>query len=187
MGAVSANGNRPGPHRPPPAGPAGPATHGQLSQQLAALNDLTAPQLRAEWRRLYRSQPPRLSRDLLVRTIAHRMQELAYGGLSKATRRKLSALARELEANGSVVPERSPRIRPGMRLVREWHGRTHTVVVTEDGFEYAGKTYASLTTIAGAITGAHWSGPRFFGLGRREAPVTQSATGRPASGEDSHG
>ncbi|HTE86047.1 MAG TPA: DUF2924 domain-containing protein, partial [Dehalococcoidia bacterium] len=75
----------------------------------------------------------------------------------------------------------------GMRLVREWHGRTHTVVVTEDGVEYAGKAYASLTKIAQEITGAHWSGPRFFGLGRKEATGTQSATGRPASGEDSHG
>ena len=187
MGAVSANGNRPGPNRPPRSGLASPAFHRQLSQQLAALNDLTAPQLRAEWRRLYRSQPPRLSRDLLVRSIAYRMQELAHGGLSKATRRRLSALAGELEANGSVVPERGPRIRPGMRLMREWHGRTHTVVVTEDGFEYVGKAYASLTRIARAITGAHWSGPRFFGLGRKEAPGAQSATGRRARGENSHG
>jgi Protein of unknown function (DUF2924) len=187
MGAVSANGTRPDPHRPPPAGLSGPATHGQLSQQIAALNDLAAPQLRAEWRRLYRSQPPRLSRDLLVRSIAYRMQELAYGGLSKATRRRLSALAEEPEANGSVVPERSTRVRPGMRLVREWHGRTHTVVVTEDGFEYAGRAYASLTKIAQEITGAHWSGPRFFGLGRKEAPNVQSANRMLASGEDSHG
>jgi DUF2924 family protein len=147
--------------------------HLELSQKIAALNDLTAPQLRDEWRRLYRSQPPRLSRDLLVRTVAFRMQELAYGGLSKATQRKLLALTEELQSNGSVACDPVPQIRLGARLVREWRGRTHTVVVTEGGFEYAGKTYSSLSQIAQAITGAHWSGPRFFGLNRSEVSVAQ--------------
>lgn len=146
----------------------------ELSRKIAALTDLTAQQLRTEWRRLYRSHPPRLSRDLLVRTIAYRMQELAYGGLSKATQRKLVTLTKELETNGSIVSDPGPRIRPGARLVREWRGRTHTVVVTEEGFEYAGKTYSSLSKIAQAITGAHWSGPRFFGLNRSEAAGAQS-------------
>ena len=71
-------------------------------------------------------------------------------------------------------------LRPGTRLVREWRGRTHTVVVTEDGFEYASKTFPSLTKIAHAITGAHWSGPRFFGLIRKHASNGQlcsAATG----------
>src|SRR3990172_7900355 len=135
-----------------------------LSQKIGGLNDLTAQQLRNEWRRLYRAQPPRLSRDLLIRTVAYRLQELAYGGLSKATQRKLTALTKELAATGSIVLARDLRLRPGARLVREWRGRTHTIVVTEDAFEYAGRTYSSLTTIAQVITGAHWSGPRFFGL-----------------------
>jgi len=145
----------------------------ELSQRIAALNELTAQQLRDEWRRLYRGQPLRLSRDLLIRTIAYRMQELAHGGLSKATQRKLAALTKELTGNGSIVvtPDRS--LRPGTRLVREWRGRTHTVVVTEDGFEYADKVFPSLTKIAHAITGAHWSGPRFFGLIRKPAPNGQ--------------
>jgi hypothetical protein len=89
---------------------------------------LTAPQLRDEWRRLYRAQPPRLSRDLLIRTIAYRMQELAYGGLSKATQRKLDALTKELKAKGNIVVTPDLSLRPGARLVREWRGRTHTVV-----------------------------------------------------------
>ena len=146
----------------------GPTPQLELSRKIAALTDLTAPQLRAEWRRLYRGQSPRLSRDLLIRTIAYRMQELAYGGLSKATQRKLIALTKELETNGSIASDPGPRIRPGSRLVREWRGRTHTVVVTEEGFDYAGKTYSSLSKIAQAITGAHWSGPRFFGLNRSD-------------------
>jgi Protein of unknown function (DUF2924) len=136
----------------------------ELSQRIAALNELPAQQLRDEWRRLYRGQPPRLSRDLLIRTIAYRMQELVYGGLSKATQRKLAALTKELRVKGSIVVTPDKSVRPGTRLVREWRGRTHTVVVTEDGFEYAGRTFPSLTKIAHAITGTHWSGPRFFGL-----------------------
>jgi Protein of unknown function (DUF2924) len=139
----------------------------QLQDRNAGLAELTTQQVREEWRRLYRSQPPRLSRDLLIRTIAYRMQELAYGGASKATMRKLLIAAKELETNGNVACDAG--MRPGTRLVREWHGKLHTVTVTQEGFEYAGKRYASLSKIAHAITGAHWSGPRFFGLNRRSS------------------
>jgi DUF2924 family protein len=148
---------------------ANPTGHHELSQRIAALNGLAPQQLRAEWRRLCRGQPPRLSRDLLIRTIAYRMQELVYGGLSKATQRKLDALTKELRGKGSIAVTPDTSLRPGTRLVREWRGKTHTVAVTEDGFEYAGKIFPSLTKIAQAITGAHWSGPRFFGLIRRPA------------------
>jgi len=159
----------------------------ELSKKIANLTDLTAQHLRAEWRRLYRSHPPRLSRDLLVRTLVYRMQELAYGGLSKATQRKLIALTKELETSGSITSDSGPRVRPGARLVREWRGRTHVVVVTEDGFEYAGKSYTSLSKIAQAITGAHWSGPRFFGLNRSEVPGVQSEPdASDANGEGEH-
>lgn len=146
-----------------------PNRHSELSLRIAALNELTAKQLRDEWRRLYRGQPPRLSRDLLIRTIAYRIQELAHGGLSKATQRKLAALTKELKVKGSVVVTPDLSLRLGTRLVREWRGRTHTVVVKENGFEYADKGFPSLTKIAHAITGAHWSGPRFFGLIRKSA------------------
>jgi DUF2924 family protein len=141
----------------------------ELCRQISELNGLSAQQLRAEWRRLYRGQPPRLSRDLLIRSIAYRMQELVHGGLSKATLRKLGSLTKELEVNGSVSVAPDMRIRVGARLVREWRGRTHTVTVAEDGFEYAGQAYPSLSKIAHTITGAHWSGPRFFGLTRKAA------------------
>ena len=106
------------------------------------------------------------------------MQELSYGGLSKATQRKLVALTKELQTNGAIAPDPGPRVRPGARLVREWRGRTHTVVVTEEGFEYAGKAYSSLSKIAQTITGAHWFGPRFFGLNRGEATGVQSGLTR---------
>jgi hypothetical protein len=122
--------------------------------------------LRAEWRRLYRSEPPKISRELLARGIAYRRQELQHGGLGKTARRKLKTLAKMFRTTGRVGPDPGLALKRGARLVREWHGRTHTVTVTEDGFEYAGTCYASLTKIAKKITGAHWSGPRFFGLVR---------------------
>jgi hypothetical protein len=126
-------------------------------------------ELRREWRRLYHRDPPRLSRDLLVRGIGYRLQELQHGGLSNSTRRKLKTLAKMFRAEGRVAPDPGLSLKPGARLIREWHGRTHTVTVTEDGFDYAGVTYPSLTKIAKKITGAHWSGPRFFGLVRASA------------------
>jgi len=146
----------------------------ELSHRIAGLNRLTAQQLCEEWRRLYRGQPPRLSRDLLIRTAAYRMQELAYGGVSKATQRKLDALTKELRLKGSIAVTPDLALRPGTRLAREGRGRTHTVVVMEDGFEYCGKTFPSLTKIAHAITGVHWSGPRFFGLIRKPAVIARS-------------
>jgi len=134
-----------------------------------ALDGAGLDELRGEWRRLYHSEPPRLSRDLLVRGISYRIQELEHGGLGKATRRKLKTLARMFRTEGRVAPDPGLSLKPGARLVREWHGRTHAVTVTEDGFEYAGASYPSLTKVAKAITGAHWSGPRFFGLVRAGA------------------
>jgi hypothetical protein len=131
--------------------------------------------VRAEWRRLYRCEPPRISHDLLLRGIAYRRQELQHGGLGKTTRRKLKTLAKMFRTTGRVSPDPGIALKPGARLVREWHGRTHTVMVTEDGFEYAGTSYASLTEIAKKITGVHWSGPRFFGLARAVSNAEKEA------------
>jgi hypothetical protein len=140
----------------------------EVSRGLEALSDLSPDELRKEWRRLYRSQPPRLSRDLLIRAIAYRIQELRYGGLSKATSRKLAALMQAQGSGAETATNGAQRIRAGARLVREWNGRTHMVTVEEEGFTYAGRNYRSVTAIAREITGARWSGPRFFGLARKK-------------------
>ena len=142
----------------------GPVRDTEVSLVLEALPALSPDELRKEWRRLYRSQPPRLSRDLLIRAVAYRVQELRYGGLSKATSRKLAALVQVRQSGGDIAPEGTQRIRTGARLLREWNGRTHAVTVEEEGFSYAGRNYGSLSAIAREITGARWSGPRFFGL-----------------------
>jgi hypothetical protein len=147
----------------------------QLQARLAALAELDLEQLRTEWQRLYRSAPPlRLSRDLLQRSIAHRLQEEALGGLPPAVQRRLAALVRALAANREPAGASRVKLKAGATLVREWHGRTHTVLVLDRGFEHNGKHYMSLTQIAHAITGAHWSGPRFFGL-RRAATTNNGA------------
>ena len=141
-----------------------PTTPSSRSTPQLVLAGASPDELRREWRRLYHSDAPRISRDLLILGIGYRLQEIEHGGPGKATRRKLRTLAKTLRTTGRVGPTPSLSLKPGARLVREWHGRTHTVTVTEDGFEYAGSSYASLTKIAKKITGAHWSGPRFFGL-----------------------
>jgi Protein of unknown function (DUF2924) len=135
-----------------------------IERELDRIRSLDVDDLRVEWRRLYHSDPPRISRDLLVLAVSYRIQEIEHGGLGKATRRKLQTIAKALRTTGRVRPTPSLSLKSGARLVREWHGRTHTVSVTEEGFEYAGANYPSLTKIANKITGAHWSGPRFFGL-----------------------
>jgi Protein of unknown function (DUF2924) len=133
---------------------------------LPAPESLSRDELRCEWRLLYRSEPPRISRDLLIQGIGYRLQEIQQGGLGKSARRKLKTLAKMFRSTGRVAPDPGLSLKPGARLVREWHGRTHTVTVTEDGFEYAGLSYPSLTKVAKRITSAHRSGPRFFGLVR---------------------
>ena len=135
-----------------------------IGGEVDRLRSLTREELRAEWRQLYRTEPPRISRDLLVLAIGYRLQELDQGGLGKATARRLQTMAKDLRKTGHVGSAPSLTLKPGARLVREWRGRTHSVTVTEDGFEYGGTNYPSLTKIAKKITGAHWSGPRFFGL-----------------------
>jgi len=102
----------------------------------------------------------------MTRALAYRIQEIAFGGLSKATLRRLAGLAAEFETDGRIATQSQPRIKLGARLVREWHGRTHSVIASEEGFQFEGKTYRSLTSIAREITGAAWSGPRFFGLAK---------------------
>jgi hypothetical protein len=137
-----------------------------VERQIAELADRSTQDLRVAWRELHRTGPPQgLSRDLLIRALAHRLQEQTHGGTSWVQRRRLQRLAREFErGSGSSDPGIVPRT--GTTLVRQWRGHTHIVLVRENGFEYDGQRYPSLTVIAEKITGAHWSGPRFFGLTR---------------------
>ncbi len=106
-----------------------------------------------------------------MRAVAYRLQELAFGELPKWSRQSLAGSAIDSDPGESAPKPVEPRLKPGARLIREWRGRTHTVIVLDDGFEFEGKPYRSLTQIACEITGAHWSGPRFFGLKDRKRPT----------------
>ena len=143
-----------------------------LAGELAALQTLSLHELRLAWRRLCCGEPTTAtSRDLLMREIAYKVQERAHGGLAPAIRRQLRTLAEELGTNGGGALTPPTVLKPGTRLMREWGGRSHTVIVCDGGFEYDGERHPSLTRIARRITGAHWSGPRFFGLKKTVARV----------------
>jgi hypothetical protein len=143
-----------------------------LDSELAALSTMSAQELRIVWRGLRCGEPMApASRDLMLREIAYKMQERAYCGLAPAIKRRLHVLAEEFERNGADALAPAPLLKPGTRLLREWGPKTHTVVVLDDGFEYDGERYQSLTQIARRITGAHWSGPRFFGLRRTASQI----------------
>ncbi len=136
-----------------------------IEREIDALADLPRADLVERWRGLYRASPPKgISRRVMVRAIAYEMQARRYGGLRPATSRRLLKLVRGPADAKSVKNITLPKLRPGARLVREWNGSTHMVEVVEGGFVWRGERHSSLSAIARAITGARWSGPRFFGL-----------------------
>jgi len=149
-----------------------------LHDELARLAAMPAAQLRAEWRQWFRCEPPiGFTRDLILRAIAHRLQEQRLGGLSFSQHQLLDRLGQ-----GTAEPVRQLKV--GTMLVREYQGVLHEVAVVPDGFHWQGRTYASLSTIARAITGTAWNGPRFFGLrgkssggsGGQDVPVASSGS-----------
>ena len=154
---------------------------GELPQRLASLPAMTRDSLVTEWRRQFRADPPdRIRRDLLELAIAWKLQEKALGGLKKRDATELRDLAEALAETGDIRRVKTPKLRPGARLVREWGGVTHEVTVVDNGFQWNGEVRKSLSAIAEEITGAHWSGPRFFGLTSRAKPAdaaTQSTEG----------
>jgi Protein of unknown function (DUF2924) len=134
-------------------------------REIDRLRKATPFDLKQRWRTLYGSEPPRrISRDLLVRALAYRIQEQALGGLKPSTRRLLAKVAAEASARRPILLAPEPDLKPGTVLLREWHGTQHQVIVRDDGIVFNGKTYKSLSQIAYRITGTKWSGPRFFGL-----------------------
>lgn len=147
----------------------------KLDQQLAALATMSPAQLRIEWVSTFGEGAPDLPGSMLRRVLAHAVQERALGGLPAHIRRML-----DLVAEGATdLPEPPIQLKPGSRLLREWNGKLHTVMVEEDGYRFDGRRFASLSHVAREITGAHWSGPRFFGLKHRPPP--------PVRGVQNHG
>ena len=134
----------------------------QLQEELDLLASLSPAQLREKWECIEGSTPPSVPPPLLRRLVAQRLQERRHGPLPALVARELARIGKD----GSGTDPLRPRLEltPGTRLVREWNGQTILVEVLEEGFSHAGRTWRSLSEVARHVTGAHWSGPRFFGL-----------------------
>jgi hypothetical protein len=150
-----------------------------VEAEIRDLHDRSTQELRLAWRKWHRTEPPPgLSRDLLIRALAYDLQERTHGGPnSRALRRRLQTLARASD-KGALSDDSGGLLKTGTTLLRQWRGHTHTVLVHKDGFEHEGRRYRSLTVIAERITGAHWSGPRFFGLTKGASASVGAQAGR---------
>jgi Protein of unknown function (DUF2924) len=137
--------------------------HDKLSEQIAILPSLNKAKLLAIWAENFsKDPPPNLRKELMVPLLAYRIQEREFGGLSNAGRKKLKDIAQDLDP-GKRPHTAKARLKPGTRLFRSWQGQVHEVSALAVGFEYQGKHFKSLSTIAREITGTRWSGPLFFG------------------------
>ncbi|MCW5673390.1 MAG: DUF2924 domain-containing protein [Xanthobacteraceae bacterium] len=134
--------------------------------QLAALKTMPVGDLKQKWRDLFDREPPPYNRRFLESRLAYRIQELAYGGLKPETIARLEEIADEIEGKTTRRKSRVDHHRPiaGTRLIREWQGMEHCVTVRKDDFEYQGRPYKSLSSVARLITGSRWNGWIFFGL-----------------------
>jgi hypothetical protein len=145
-----------------------------LEQQLAELPGMSPAQLRAKWRDCWRKPAPDIGPDLLRRGIAWKLQSRVDGDLPSHIKRELERAADCLRRGEVLTSSSRLSLKPGTRLVRQWRGRVHHVLVLDEGYEYDARRFSSLTQVAAAITGTHWSGPNFFGLKKRR-PVTRAA------------
>jgi Protein of unknown function (DUF2924) len=146
-----------------------------LEAEIDRTRALDLPELRTLWRSTFRSPPPpAFTKDLIARFICWHIQDQAFGGLVRDTIKLLDSLAR----GDKPKADHFRRLKPGTVLVREYQGERHTVTVVGDGYVWRDVTYTSLSTIARAITGTAWSGPRFFGV----RPVGKGPDGRQGRG-----
>ena len=142
-------------------------SEGWVVEELSAIPDMSRADLATRWESTHGSAPPKgISRRLLEYSAAYQIQVKVFGGLKPALRRKLRVCVQSMEipSASTTVPRKSNALSPGTRLVRDWHGATYMVEVTDSGFLHDGEVFKSLSKIAYVITGVRWSGPRFFGL-----------------------
>jgi len=142
----------------------------KLESEIASLPDLGLVELRERWKKLYGCPAPKsFRRNLLTRAIAYQMQVEAYGGLRPPLRQRLRRIADTIRAGSGDPLALGPRIKTGTKLIRSWQGVIHTVTALENGFEWQGSRYRSLSEIARRITGTRWNGLVFFGVKPRPA------------------
>lgn len=138
--------------------------------KISAIAAMSVRELRIEWEKVFEGAAPSLPSSLLRRALAYQLQEHAQRGLPAAAGRVLDSLAQDPSTRLAETPI---QLKPGTRLMREWNGRMHAVLVTDDGVLFEDQRYRSLSQVAHAITGARWSGPRFFGLRPKGPPPLQ--------------
>ena len=162
---------------------------GSVLKQLAELETLRTNELKERWRILYGDAALSYNRQFLLKRLAYRIQEIAYGGLPDDARARLNKLLDEegydeiaIKVADRSRPHRAPGDRPipGTMLIREWDGERHEVTALQKGFEYRGIPFRSLSAVARKITGTRWSGPLFFGLrtGPTEVASSEGADGQ---------
>jgi len=144
-------------------------SNSNIDAQIASLDVMPRVDLVDRWKKKYKRPPPKgIKRGLLERAIAYQLQVRKFGRLKSETSKTLLAIASgsnsSLDHKTAQTVSQRETLKPGSRLVREWHGKPYQVMVTDKGFEWEGEEYTSLSAIAKAITGTKWSGPRFFGL-----------------------
>jgi Protein of unknown function (DUF2924) len=145
-------------------------------KSLASLPNLGKAALSKLWKRLFKKDPPSDIRGgLMLRVIAHRLQEQEFGCLSEASCRRLRQLAATFDADPNAVVSSRPPIKAGTRLVRQWKEQVHVVEVEPEGYQYKGARYENLSEIARLITGTRWSGPLFFGLKAKQSDTSKEA------------
>jgi hypothetical protein len=157
-----------------------------LEAVIARLPDLGLDELRLRWKAFFGHPAPKsLRRNFLARAVAYQMQVEAYGGLSETTKRRLREIAVAVRRGDANAAGLGSQTRPGTQMFRQWKDKTHTVTALNDGFEWNGQAYKSLSAIAKAITGTNWNGFAFFGIKR--APMgNKNAAGsrrKPSLGE----
>jgi len=157
-----------------------------ILKQLAELEKLPTEELRSRWKILNGQDPPRFNRQFLIKRLAYRIQEIAYGGLDDHTKTRMNQLLDNegynelgVKTKKSVHRANGNSIVPGTILVREWQNKRHEAIALDDGsFEYRGMPYRSLSAVARAITGTRWNGPAFFGLRGKGVKMKEADHGR---------
>jgi hypothetical protein len=147
-----------------------------IAARLASLPKINKTDLRSLWKELFQNQPPQeLRRNLMIPILGYRLQEVSLGSLTPSAMRKLSQTVEAIKSHRKVGMYCSPHIKPGTRLIRQWQSDTHVIHAEEQGYEYRGHRYDSLSEIARLITGTRRSGPLFFGLKGKQAENSKEA------------
>jgi hypothetical protein len=133
------------------------STENSVRRQLLALTQMDKEELISKWQDLFGTTPPEYGTLFMRKRLAHRIQELFYGGLPDMLKTQMLSQKKLQKRNAGIL-------KPGNRIVREWHGEKHEVIIRNNGVEYQGVIYHSLTAVAKKITGGHWNGRHFFGV-----------------------